>query len=491
MILSAWRGVVWAGLALWSVFLLSCKEMDRERVVNLWIMPNTPEPLRDMQKMVRGFELENPGIRVQVTVLDWNSAWTKITTAASARQGPDVIQMPTTWAASITEMNALMSMDSLLKVLGGGGLFVPASMEAAKPRASDSTTSLPWFLDVRPLYYRKDVLAKIGVSGESLRTRDDFVQILEQVHQANPKIEGLSVEPLGYPGKNDWNVIHNFATWIWGAGGGFLDSTATRSMIGSPQSIDGILYYLDLVRKGYNERRNLEKNTAQVSADFDEGRTAFWFDATTKTIYLDRPQLIVGGAARSPAARNYGCMLPPSATHPENAHFFIGGSNLAVFKFTQAPRESMALVRYLVGRADVQLQMSRASGFLPALGETYEMPYFQEDENRRVFQQMVRQAKPYPSVHYWGEIETSILMRRFANIFDLITASRPGEWPEKAIRIEIQETDREITSYINRQLDRNPGLRERLLNYRPPQYAPSDLPIDTLVPETHLPGDYL
>jgi multiple sugar transport system substrate-binding protein len=462
-------GPGWMALLLGCLFLLgSCRDIaSNERLIHLWIMPNTPEPLRDMEKMVKGFEMENPGIRVQVTVLDWNSAWTKITTAATAQQGPDLVQLPTTWAASITEMGALVSVDSLLDVLGGNSLFAPAAMEYARPRASDSTTSLPWFLDVRPLFYRKDVLARVGFAPESLHTWNDFTRALSLIRDARPKVEGMVVAPLGYPGKNDWNVIHNFAPWIWGAGGDFLDSTATRSAIASPHSVEGIMFYLDLVRNGFNERRNLEKNTAQVSSDFDEGRTAFWFDATTKTIYLDRPQFL-GGTVRSPAARNYACMAPPSSPVAGGARYFIGGSNLAVFKSSKHPRESMALLRYLVGRSDVQFQMARTSGFLPALIETYELPYFREDDNRRVFQQMVRQAKAYPSVHYWGEIETSILMRRFANIFDLITAARPGTWPREAIMAEIYETDREITNYIQRQLAKRPDLRNRLLKYRAP-----------------------
>lgn len=475
--------------------LVGCSDIaSNDRVVKLWIMPNTPDPLRDMEKMVKGFEMENPGITVEVTVLDWNSAWTKITTAATAQNGPDLVQLPTTWAASITEMGALVSVDSLLDVMGGAGLFVPASFESARPRASDSVTSLPWFIDVRPMYYRKDVLARIGFSPDSLHDWSDFTKALIKIRDTRPKVEGMVVSPLAYPGKNDWNVIHNFAPWIWGAGGDFLDSTATSSAIGRPESIKGILFYLNLVRQGFNGRRNLEKNTAQVSADFDEGRTAFWFDATTKTIYLDRPQL-TGGSSRSPAARNYACMAPPSGAVVGQARYFIGGSNLAVFKSSSMRRESMALLRYLVARSDVQFQMTRMSGFLPTLVETYELPYFSEDDNRRVFQQMVLNAKPYPSVHYWGEIETSILMRRFSNIFDLITLARPGEWPEAAILNEIQETDREITYYIRSQLAKTPGLREKLLKWKPAPvqtgFSADSLRGQGLVPETNLPGEGL
>ncbi len=432
--------------------------------VSIWVLPNFPDPQRDMEKLIKGFKLEHPGIEVEVTVLDWGSAWTKITTAATAKSGPDILQLGSTWTAAVTEMGALVSLDSVLQGMGGEDLFVEAGMESARPRASDSVTSLPWFVDVRPLFYRKDVLAKMGVQPDSIRTWGQFSKVLTGIHNSKPVVEGNVIQAMGYPGKNDWNVIHNMAPWIWGAGGDFLDSTATKSAIGRPESIRGILFYLGLVRQGFNEVRNLEKNTAQVSSDFDEGRLAFWLDATTKSIYLDRPQFL-GGTGKSAAARNYACMMPPTSPNG-NSRYFVGGSNLAIFRFSKHKAEAMKLLEYLVARPDVQLQMSRASGFLPTLIQTYDMPYFRENPNRQVFLRMVRQGQPYPSVHYWGEIETTILTRRFGNIFDLITATKPGEWPETKIIEEIQATDVEISHYIQQQLDQAPGLRDRLVSWR-------------------------
>ena len=99
----------------------------------------------------------------------------------------------------------------------------------------------------------------------------------------------------------------------------------------------------------------------------------------------------------------------------------------------------MALVRYLTSRPDVQLEFSRVAGFLPTLLSAYEYPYFKEDENRGIFQQMIPHLRAYPAVSYWGEIETEILLRRFGNIFDLITSSPQNAWPTKEILEEIGE----------------------------------------------------
>ena len=439
-------------MLLCAAFLGSCSSdgSQQKEVLQLWIMPNSPDPTADMQHVLRNFELENPGIEVQVTVLDWSVAWTKITTAASTRSGPDVIQMPTTWAAAVTAMEALMPMDSLIAVSGGDSAFASVSMKFARPVGVQQATSVPWFLDVRPLYYRRDALAEAGVNPAKVRNWDEFRIALEKIRKANLVIEDQHIDPIGYPGKHDWNVIHNLAPWIWGAGGDFLDSTGTESLLATKESINGILFYLSLVRDGFNSRKNVSKNTNQVSMDFDEGRLAFWFDVTNKTLYLDSPRFL-GGSSKNVTARNYSAMLPPVAPEGKTPYYFAGGSNLSVSRYTKHKRAAMALVRYLVARPDVQLEIARVMGFMPALLSTYEYPFFKDDGKRDVFQQMVLHLRSYPAVPYWGEIETEILLRRFGNIFDLITSSPEKVWPEKDIIAEIRAADREVNRFIHRQ----------------------------------------
>ena len=326
-------------MLLCAAFLGSCSSDDSQQkeVLQLWIMPNSPDPTADMQHVLRNFELENPGIEVQVTVLDWSVAWTKITTAASTRSGPDVIQMPTTWAAAVTAMEALMPMDSLIAVSGGDSAFASVSMKFARPVGVQQATSVPWFLDVRPLYYRRDALAEAGVNPAKVRNWDEFRIALEKIRKANLVIEDQHIDPIGYPGKHDWNVIHNLAPWIWGAGGDFLDSTGTESLLATKESINGILFYLSLVRDGFNSRKNLSKNTNQVSMDFDEGRLAFWFDVTNKTLYLDSPRFLES-SSKNVTARNYSAMLPPVAPEGKTPYYFAGGSNLSVSRYTKHKR---------------------------------------------------------------------------------------------------------------------------------------------------------
>jgi multiple sugar transport system substrate-binding protein len=258
------------------------------------------------------------------------------------------------------------------------------------------------------------------------------------------------VAPFGYPAKGDWNVIHNFAPWIWGAGGSFLDSTATHSNLANPKTIEGITFYLNLTRDNYNNKSNLDKNTSQISADFDNGQFAFITETVNKAMYLDGPQNLMRSDA-SIVGRNYACIPLPSSPTPGKATYFVGGSNLGVFHSSKHKREAQALLRYLAARPSAQYQFSRMSGFLPGFNETYNSRYFTENANRRVFREMVQKGRGYPAVPYWAGIETGILAKGFDNIFSLI-ADAKGEWPEKEIQAEILKMDQETERFIQSEL---------------------------------------
>ncbi|MDR2999619.1 MAG: extracellular solute-binding protein [Fibromonadaceae bacterium] len=441
-----------------SLLFLSCKEeSSSEKIIHLWIFNNSPSPLEDMNKILKGFHVENPGLKVEVTVLDWGNGFSKIVLAAATRKGPDVIQVPSTWAASLTDIGALMSLDSVANIWADSNLFINGARETMKPRNSEHITSLPWFLDVRPFYYRQDVLDSLKIDPNTINSRETFADVLQRIRRARISINGKVVNPMAYPAKNDWNIVHNVASWIFSAGGSFLTEDLSKSNLLSQETLDGIHFYLDFVRNGHNDYSNLDKTTAGVSSDFDQGRTAFIGETTSKSMYLDNHNFLQANS-NAVAMLKYGCMIPPTAKRGMLGKYFLGGSNLGVFSSTPVKRESLALLRYLTTQSDVQFQFSRVSGFLPSLTETYDLPYFSENKNRKVFQKIVESGVSYPAISSWSAIETDVLAKRFNNIFNIIAGSEGRQWPQSEIDRELRAADTEINNIISRDAQRR---RER------------------------------
>ncbi len=67
-----------------------------------------------MQELVRGFEQENPGIRVRVQQIPWTAAHEKLLTAYVGDATPDLAQLGNSWIAEFTELGALAPLDSLV-----------------------------------------------------------------------------------------------------------------------------------------------------------------------------------------------------------------------------------------------------------------------------------------------------------------------------------------------------------------------------------------
>ncbi|MDR2580581.1 MAG: extracellular solute-binding protein [Fibromonadaceae bacterium] len=429
----------------------SCKGyVASGKIIHLWIFNNTSNPIGDMNKVLKDFHAENPGIKVEITILDWGSGFSKIMLAAATRYGPDVIQVPSTWAASLTDIGALMPLDSIVDLWGSPDLFIAGARENMKPRNSEHLTSLPWFLDVRPFYYNKEAFETLDIDPDTISTRTSFVNVLQEIKNARIQINGRIVSPMGYPAKNDWNVVHNFAPWIFSAGGSFLTEDLLSSNLLNENTLDGINFYLDFVKNGFNDYSSLDKTTAGISADFDQGRMAFIGETTSKALYLENQNFMQGSSTSNMV--QYGCIMPPTAKEADQGKFFLGGSNLGVFSSTKVKRESLALLRYLTTQSDAQFQFSRVSGFLPALAETYDMPYFSENRVRQIFQRIVENGISYPSVSYWSAIETDVLTKRFNNIFNIIAGSEGRAWPQAQINAELRAANDEMNSIISRDI---------------------------------------
>ena len=71
-------------VAVFSLALYGCgggdkKSKDGKITLKLWIMPNSMEPLIDIETVLKEFERQNPDIKIKITSVDWGAAWTKLT----------------------------------------------------------------------------------------------------------------------------------------------------------------------------------------------------------------------------------------------------------------------------------------------------------------------------------------------------------------------------------------------------------------------------
>ncbi|PIS30904.1 ABC transporter substrate-binding protein, partial [Candidatus Saganbacteria bacterium CG08_land_8_20_14_0_20_45_16] len=411
-------------------------------VVEFWVMPNSLEPITDLEKLLKPFE-EETGLKVKVTSVDWGAAWSKITTAATSGDVPDMAQLGSTWVSAITGMGALEEISKeAITELGGANSFVPVAWQTTGIENSGKTTAIPWIVDARALYYRSDVLKKAGVSPAELNSWNGFKTALKKIYDADLVIEDRPISPLGLSGKNDWNVIHALAPWIWMAGGDFLSPDRKTCVLDSDAAFEGISFYISLVHDGYVPLEYLELNTAQVSGNFNDGTCGMYFDGPYEIKTLTRPAA-EGGAEGSLTSRNFTITGYPQG--PKGHFTFVGGSNLAIFKQAKNKAAAFKVIKYLTSK-DAQVAYAKISGFLPAKKDAFADPFFSTDPKRKLFKEAVTYGRTYPPVPSWGLLEP-LLTRRFGIMWDYITNG--SNYDPAEIRQQLKLAKKEVEAILN------------------------------------------
>lgn len=406
--------------------------------VTMWIMPNSGETEADFLEVIAPLLAENPDLNVEVTVLDWGSAWTKITTAATSGEGPDITQLGTTQVAAVAAMGALEDLSGIYWELGGEEAFVPATLPTTQILGGgEGRYAAPWFIDTRALFYRKDVCEAAGVNPETdFATWDSFKAALAKIKGTT--IDGVEVTPLVMPGKNDWNVIHNFAPWIWGAGGDFIAEDNKTSIVNSDAAFEGVKFYTELATEGLMSKSALEKNSAEVEAIFNAGEAATIFTGAYEiaTLRREHPEF----------SENIGTVPFPAG--PSGRYAFFGGSGLSVFKSSQNKEAAYRVIQYLM-TTEAQVAYQRFCGNLPTVNAAYETDFISEEPLREAFKTQLQYGKAYPSVAGWGPSET-ILQKGLSNVWDNVMGVY-GEYKPEQTKEFLAQTANESTMIYNEQ----------------------------------------
>jgi multiple sugar transport system substrate-binding protein len=321
--------------------------------------------------------------------------------------------------------------------VGGADAYLPASWSTTMIEGSTKVYAIPWFVDARALFYRKDALKAAGVDpSEAFQNWATFKAALQKVN--GMIIDGQRMSALGIPGKHDWNVLHNIFPWVWGSGGEVYSSSTKEPAFNSDKATEGILYYTGLANEGLVDASSLYKNTGQIESDFADGKAAMIISGPwmIKSLTIPRDQ---GGLGDKLAASNYGVALLPAG--PAGRATFIGGSNLAVFKSSKHKAAAWQFIAYL-SSDEAQLTYSKLSGMLPAKRSVINSPVLTQDSGYAAFAEAVKYGKSFPSIPQWGPTETA-LVNSFSGIWDIV-AEKAGSYSKETVKKQLDAAAKEV-----------------------------------------------
>ncbi len=353
--------------------------------LRFWAMGREGEVV---QELIRDFERENPGIRVRVQQIPWSAAHEKLLTGFVGGSTPDVAQLGNTWVSEFVALGALERLGPWL----AGSVTVAESCYFAgiwDTNVIDAVPyGVPWYVDTRLLFYRRDLLARAGVASMP-ETWAGWRAAMEKVKRLGGKDRYAILLPI-----NEWVPL-----MIMGlqAGSPLLGPDRTRGAFSGPEFRRAFHFYLDLFRDGLAPPLS-NTQVANLYQEFARGYFA---------MYLTGPWNLGEFRSRMPAELKDAWATAPLPGPEGPGLSMAGGSSLVVFHGSRHKEAAWKLVEFL-SRPAQQARFYHLSGDLPARREAWSDSALAADPRARAFERQLLRVAPWPKVPEWEQI-TSLL----------------------------------------------------------------------------------
>jgi multiple sugar transport system substrate-binding protein len=355
---------------------------DAHAPLRFWAMGREGEVVRDQ---VRDFERET-GIRVEVQQIPWSAAHEKLLTAFVGHSTPDVAQLGNTWISEFTALHALDPLDA--RVASSATLkresFFPGIWDT---NVLDGTAwGIPWYVDTRVLFYRRDLLARAGYD-----SIPDTWEGWRKCMHAIKRQAGEQKFAIFLP-TNEWTVPVLLGLQ---AGSPLLADEGTRGAFSAPEFRRAFDFYIGLFRESLAPPLS-GTQIANLYQEFERG----YF-----SMYVTGPWNVGEFKHRLPPDMQ-GAWATGPMPGPEGGASRVslaGGSSLVLFHASRRHDDAWKLIEFL-SRPDQQLRFYQACGDLPARREAWRDTSLTHDAPLRAFGDQLERAVPTPKVPEWEQI---------------------------------------------------------------------------------------
>ena len=355
--------------------------------LDLWAMGAEAEHLPALLASLPGGAPRD--IRIQP--LPWSAAHEKLLTAYAGGSLPDLGQVGNSWIAELTAIGAILPVPAALQSLVDGqfGGVVETN------RIDGRLMALPWYVDTRLQFYRKDLFEAAGFAAPPPRW-DDWKRALHAVKRGQGD-EGFAILlPI--------NEFEHLTQMALSAGAIFLDPSGTRGAFRAPEFRKALAFYKSL----FDERLAPIAGAAQISNVWNEFAKGYF------AVYPSGPWTIGDMKTRLPPTLQSSWATAPFAGPDGPGRSTPGGSSLVVFSRSRDPAAAWSLIARLLAPAS-QAKLQSLTGDLPPTRAVWDRTGLAADPITDAFARQLDRTTALPKVPEWERIATE--MQTVAELF--------------------------------------------------------------------------
>ncbi|WP_445144808.1 sugar ABC transporter substrate-binding protein [Dyella sp. Tek66A03] len=373
---------VWVGLAACVLLCLSgcTQQPPQSRTLTFWTIGREGEA---MVQLLPDFERAHPDIHVKLQQLPLTAAHQKMLTAFAGGSTPDLAQLGNTWLPEFVALGALEPLQARVDRSAG---VKPDDYFASiwATNVIDGTLyGVPWYVDTRLLFYRKDLLRQAGFEAPP-RDWAEWRRMLAALSHPERKAYGILLpvneyEPLmALALQQDEPLLRDNYRY-----GNFESAGFKRTLA----------FYVDLFKR----------HQAPAITNAEAGNPWTEFGRGVYAFYLSGPWNIGEFRKRLPAAQQGDWSTAPLPGPNGAGASVAGGSSLVIFRQSTNQDAAWILIEYL-SQAKVQQRFYELLGDMPPRRSSWEGGMLHEDPQAQAFREQLERVKPTPPVPEWERI---------------------------------------------------------------------------------------
>jgi len=376
------------------------------------------------------FEKENPGVKLKpIYSGSYQESLTKALTAVKGGDAPAMSILLSTDMYTLIDEDAIAPWDDLIKTPDDQAWlksFYPGFMENSQ--TGGKTWGIPFQRSTIVLYYNKEAFKEAGLDPNrppaNWKEQVEYAQKLTK-RDASGKVTqwGIQIPSSGFP-------YWLFQALAIEAGTNLMNSAGTQTYYDRPEVIEGLTYWVDLVKK-YKVHPEGIVDWGTTPKDFFERKVAMMWTTTGNLTNVKTNAKFDFGVAMLPSGKQRG-----SPT---------GGGNFYLFKkATPAQREAAFKFVKWITTPQRAAQWGIDTGYVAVRPEAWETPAMKQYVAGFPAAAVARDQLPYAK----AELSTHDNQRVTKALNDGLQAALTGtKTPEQALKDAQREAERLLRSY--------------------------------------------
>jgi multiple sugar transport system substrate-binding protein len=242
------------------------------------------------QSVIKDFEAQNPGIKVNLQIFSWDEGKQKIADLVAQGKPPTLARVATRWIPEYVAAGLLEPVDSYVSPQFRSQ-FIPLLINEGS-QYEGRTFGLPITVSSRALYYNKALFQTAGLMNPPSNWAE-LKSAAEAIHALGAETYGFGIQGDQLPQSETSTYFYYF---LWGNGGDVLTQDGTRPVFNAAEGLAAAQFMKEMVDAGLTQPNPDESIRKDMETAFVEGKlgmviTGPWLARRLET---DAPKLEYG-----------------------------------------------------------------------------------------------------------------------------------------------------------------------------------------------------